>query len=123
MKKLITLWITLIVCVSCAATRTPKYTMPELSGTFTYCSNKPHFNYCYKLELSSDSSFVFEQQFQESRPKCRGVWKLEKNIISLLCNNREPIETFLSRGYMKTKEYSITIINNNELKEHFKDRN
>lgn len=67
--------------------------------------------YFVTLELRSDSTFTLTKAYVEWPSKCVGNWSyLGSNQYKLICEDEKPFEQ-ISSGYLKPREYIITVLN------------
>lgn len=62
-----------------------------------------------------DSSFQFQQRFQDVSSLSTGFWKLVNKNLILLKNNEQPMRDRLQSGYSEEKEKVIYIKGKNKL--------
>lgn len=79
---------------------------------YTYITSKFDYNFDYKLDLKTDWTFCLRIGSQD----CIGKWRfVSKKQIILECEKEKNILAGISAGYLSQREYTIRILNNNNL--------
>lgn len=105
-----------MICLSCSSTKhiVQEKLVGEFYGKSPGLSKGVYDN--YTLKLNNDSTFYFEINIHDARPRCDGKWWQSGDSLFLRCSDTESLAEKLSNGYMNQREHEFEILSKDKLK-------